>query len=159
MGALKCYLVLTSYLGIAVSPALQETITSIGHLSSLDIIVAAIESNFQSGVKHETVDAQGLMQLTPIAIKELQRVRRLLPPYCAVPEPLNLMDDAANLVLGHCYLWYLDNVQLYNEIESVTGYNGGGYAVDRLRKVRTLSKETANYIVKYVQLRALCPAP
>jgi membrane-bound lytic murein transglycosylase MltF len=83
-------------------------------------------------------NAVGLMQLTPIAVKEVERVYGLTPPS-------DLFDPSTNVLWGVLLLNHYNKVA-NNENELLALYNGGYRQLQRLRSGLPLAAETNNYI-------------
>lgn len=116
--------------------------------------------------------ATGLMQIMPIAIREIQRQEKLMKraprPWtkdvhkfnttCSVPREMmsSLYVPVVNVYIGSCYLlltkiWYGGNMR-----EMLIAYNGGHYSVMRWRKGLPIFKETHLYYQKVEALYRSC---
>ena len=107
--------------------------------------IIAAESAFNEKAT-SSAKAQGLMQLTSIAIKEITNNK-----LCGIDSPpINVYDVAVNIKLGSCFFKHLTVLYDGNRILALAHYNGGGRAATRLRKKLRPFPETADYITKVV---------
>lgn len=106
-------------------------------------LVAAIiehESAWQPNAT-SPANARGIMQLTPIGVKEAIKECPKAAGY-----RLNLYNPATSVWLGTCLLKRLARIYNYDTEELLAHYNGGGRAVAALRAGEGLNKETQRYI-------------
>lgn len=106
------------------------------------------ESSFQpDALSHK--NAKGLMQITPIAVKEVLRQVKLkrLPKICNVSgDPF---DPRVNMTLGACYFKLMLMEFDKNVRHSLAAYNSGSYRVlQHIKEGRELPPETRDYIKK-----------
>ena len=134
-----------------------ESVDSSPEFLMLAASVIAAESNFN---KHAVspAGAFGLMQLTLIGAKEAAIQCRL--PYArGVSDSVliaRLMDNRANVKYGTCLLkYYLDQVK-GNTTLALVLYNGGYVQLTRYLETGTLSKETAEYVLRVQSYNGRC---
>ena len=134
-----------------------ESIDSSPAFLMLAASVIAAESNFN---RHAVspAGAFGLMQLTLIGAKEAAIQCRL--PYARrVSDSVliaRLMDSRANVKYGTCLLkYYLDQVK-GNTTLALVLYNGGYAQLTRFLETGTLSKETAEYVLRVQSYNGRC---
>lgn len=97
-----------------------------------------------------SVGAKGLMQLTSIAVEEVERVN----PDC-VPSQFNPYDLSHNIKVSLCYKKHLTS-RYKSDILELGAYNGGGIPVKQLKRLESMNNETSNYIVKIMYLKQQC---
>ena len=105
----------------------------------------------ESGGSHQAVNkkanAQGLMQMTPIGIKEAEiQCPKLLKT------DRNMLNWRTNLQYGSCLYGYYrkESKRLFvdPDVGALILYNGGYRALMRYKRGQTLNHETANYIIR-----------
>ena len=97
---------------------------------------------------HKGTQARGLMQVTPIAAKQVQ-----MDHPQATPHP-NLHNPVEGVWYGKKYLEYCQGLTEGLD-EALACYNGGMGAVYRMRKGKPLHPETAAYIPKVKKILKL----
>ena len=162
----KC-LILMFTIGLEPDPTLCKQIVETSPVPETTILVAAIESSFNPTPKVGAATDTGLMQITPIALREVQR---LLPFYrkSDAPQALEFVESCylvgtyefsdmekvvPNIRTGSCFLYHLSIIYGSNTNQILAHYNGGGAQVTNLLEGRPLHPITANYLVKYQTLR------
>lgn len=106
-----------------------------------------IESKFNptiGGPKGE--NSVGLMQLTPIAVAELNRSRKELPEECQENFVVDkLTDPRYNIKAGSCF-FLLGYQRTGTYTEAIILYNGGQAQLKLLERDRRITSITANYV-------------
>lgn len=115
------------------------------------LAVMYVESRFNRNALSPK-DARGLMQMTEIAV--LESTRRCNLP--AVNDQQRMHDSYTNVRYGTCYLGLMLEVAEGNWNEALILYNGGHRQLTRYRKGERLTQETADYVVRVNQARAVC---
>jgi soluble lytic murein transglycosylase-like protein len=143
MNTLACAVALVAALNIP--PKDVPAVYEVAKYKSNDMLVlAAIESKFnQQAVS--SVGALGVMQLTPIAVKEVYQVGcpLALPPK---PDVTRLHD---NLTIGACYLLHLQKTFNDNMYLVIAAYNAGPSAAVKLAALKNIPHETALHVLKF----------
>jgi len=110
--------------------------------------LVAEESSFRlNALSHK--NAKGLMQITPIAVKEVHNQLWRLPEICTISG--DHYSPKVNLTLGACFfkLMYMDFSDDLSR--AIMAYNAGISRVnDWVKTGRTLPKETLNYRKKVI---------
>ena len=111
-----------------------------------------VESRFIADAV-SSANAVGIMQITPIAVKELNNSRKELPEMCWVEFRVDKLTDIEhNVRAGSCYFQLM-----YQRTGSYVGalitYNGGQRQLIRLKRGKQLVNQTANYVTKILYLR------
>ncbi len=95
--------------------------------------------------------AKGLMQMTPIGVKEA-----LIQCPELKEQAKSLLEGHSNISLGACLLGYYgreaDRLGVDSLVGSLILFNGGYRALDRYKKGKRLNNETANYVLKVMRI-------
>ena len=130
-----------------VSPMMLAVIFNLGVLPvKLTASIITHESNGNSRAV-SSVGAKGLMQLTPIAIKDVIQNKNILPRVCGwVTLDGNMFKDFDNILAGTCF-YKLMLIQFKGDHDlAVRAYNcGNGCVRSWLAGKRKLPKETIDY--------------
>ena len=120
------------------------------HLGLLPIALTAAIITHESNGNEFAVSskgAKGLMQLTPIAVKDVVERRHLLPRACElVVDEADMFDPFDNLIAGKCY--YLLMLKDFNGDHdmAIRAYNAGpGRVKEWISGKRKLPPETIKY--------------
>lgn len=181
----SCLTRLIKFKRTEVAPERQIVILNqVARFSSLEVVgfdyvvlvIMAVESAFDSAALSPK-KARGLMQLTPIAVKEINRIvsyynsilesRKFLPSTlrqryegyvdrCSglTWQRTRIMEE--NIRGGMCYLSLL-KWNTTSWVATSAAYNGGPSQIERLQQDRHLNTETANYVSKVLFLQeTLC---
>lgn len=162
-----CLYMLMSMFGLPVH-------TSIEYASHIQGRAALVEPSLTSSVISQesgwnwyaksSAGAVGLMQLTPIAVEEVERVWNLkmfklttggrLNEFddlylrmCKPIKDVNLLDEASNVYYGTCYL-ALMLVTYGTEELALISYNGGHRQAMNLIKGKAVAKESLDYAIR-----------
>ncbi len=92
--------------------------------------------------------AVGLMQLTPIAVEEVQQQAGI------TGQTPDLFNPKVNVYYGTAYLQYCQN-RTRNVSEALACYNGGMRQVHRARRGWRMARETRNYVARVLAYRDL----
>lgn len=131
---------------------------------STTLSIVAIESAFRPKVMSRA-GAVGLMQITPIAIKDVQHTfvnistkkERLTDneikwlAHCAPAMTYtidHMLDPAGNVLVGTCFYSSLLDHYMGDEYKAIAHYNGGTPAVKALERHKPWT-ETAKYLGKF----------
>lgn len=108
--------------------------------------VVEVEST-SNHIAMSTKGAVGLMQVTPIALKEVVINRHHLPPKCSnITAASNMLNSAANLLAGSCYL-YLMTSKFSSVRLGLAAYNAGpSRVIQHINLGRPLPPETEAYL-------------
>lgn len=107
--------------------------------------IILIESSFNPKAYNKSGNAKGLMQLTPIGVKEASIQCKL------DPKP-DLYNPETNIKYGTCLFEYYRSISR-SEVEALLMYHGGGKAVKRFRKGKNPGNKTASYVNKVLDLK------
>lgn len=113
--------------------------------------VIYVESTFRNNVI-SPANAHGLMQMTPIAVREAER-------YCQLPEIDSMdqmLDPYTNVKYGTCYLSYTLGQTENNWEHSLIMYNGGKKQLDNYLSSRSMASETVEYVKKVNSALTFC---
>lgn len=117
--------------------------------------IMSVESGFDRRAHNEGGNAYGLLQVTPVAMKDAA-------VECRIPvlkDMTALFDSATAVRYGTCYLRHA----LLETAGDITGavvmYNGGYRQLERYRQGEYLTAETAQYLVKVFSALEYCRAP
>lgn len=116
-------------------------------ITAFILAILLTESGGNPSVVNKKANAQGLMQMTPIGIKEAE---------IQCPElkqtDRNMKNWRTNLLFGGCLYGYYRKESTRMGVDPDVGalilYNGGYRALRRYIKGKQLNHETANYIIK-----------
>ncbi len=151
VNTLACGLALMATLGLP--PEREAAVREVAKYNSPDLMVlAAVESGFRQEAV-SSADAVGVLQLTFIAVKEVYAQGCLYP----LPAKYDLHTLRDNALFGYCFYSYLTSLYKGDILEVLAHYNGGGYAVNRLRNFLSPPPETAQHIVKFLTLKRKVP--
>ena len=111
------------------------------------IILAIIltESSFNPLAYNKEGDASGLMQLTPIGVKEAVA-------QCGLDPNPNLFDPEINVKYGTCLFNFYRGIS-HSEAEALLLYHGGFLARERFRQGKNPGKKTSRYVIKVLDLQ------
>lgn len=113
--------------------------------------ISFVESTFRKDVI-SPMNAHGLMQMTPIAVREAER-------FCKLPEIDSMdqmLDPYTNVKYGTCYLSYTLRQTDNNWDHSLIMYNGGKKQLDNYLSSRSMAAETVEYVKKVNRALTFC---
>ena len=114
------------------------------------ISVIYVESRFKEDALSAS-NAYGLMQITEIAAREVERECSLSP----LLDMTHLFDASTNIRYGSCYLRKLHR-DLHSWTRALIVYNGGYKQLERYEKGQMMVAETANYVLQVERVLSIC---
>jgi hypothetical protein len=106
------------------------------------VVIVAIESKFQKGLTSH-VGAIGPAQLMPHLFSYFANT-------CKIPVNENsIYDYETNIMVGACWFNHLVKKHSGNLLLAAAEYNGGSRAANRLKYMKNINKETANYVARF----------
>lgn len=156
---MSCLLILSLLIGATPSPRIVAKVATLPKQDRMMVYsIMAIESAFNPMAKSQA-GARGLMQITPIAVKEVKRRN----PRCVASGIVDYHSVEQNIEIGYCYYKLMKLDYLQNKALALAAYNGGPSRANILRSLKPLNNETANYIAKvlYIEgvLKETCDVP
>lgn len=110
--------------------------------------VIYVESKFQKGARSHA-QAYGLMQMTLPAVQDAVTHCKLKP----VLDMEHLLDSATNIRYGSCYLRKLLDEMGQDWTRTLIAYNGGYLQLQKYDAGKTITHETANYVLAVERAR------
>jgi soluble lytic murein transglycosylase-like protein len=100
--------------------------------------------------------ATGLMQVTNVALKEVERNTARLPAKCKlIPKDANLLNPATNVLAGSCYLRLMISTFDGDVRMALAAYNAGPARVrEHINTGRELPPETVAYLDRFGEFYA-----
>lgn len=132
----------------AAPPAVVEAVERYSNVEDIALVLAVIaaESSFAPQAMSNK-DAKGLMQMTPIAVADVQG-------RCGLTGNEDVWSVKGNVRLGTCFLDKLLREYEGDVVKALVHYNAGGkYAV---RPQDTWPSETKAYVNKTIKLKEKC---
>lgn len=114
------------------------------------LAVMYVESRFNTRA-HSSANAKGLMQVTPIAAEAASS-------FCKIKLGGDLFNPATNVRIGVCYLAKMREISA-DWTSTLILYNGGFRQLKAYDEGRSISSETANYVLKVEKAREFCIKP
>lgn len=116
-------------------------------ITAFILAIVLTESGGKPKAINKSANAQGLMQMTPIGIKEAEIQCKYL-----LKTDRNMMNWRTNLWYGGCLYNYYRKESIRLGIDPDVGalilFNGGYRALRRYKQGKPLNRETANYIIR-----------
>lgn len=114
-------------------------------MKSIILAIILIESSFNPKAYNKKGNASGLMQLTPIGVKEASL-------QCELGPKPDLFNPEVNVKYGTCLFEHYRKISR-SDVEALLMYHGGGTARNRFREGKNPGKKTALYVNKVLDLK------
>lgn len=118
------------------------------YITAFILAILLTESGGDPKAFNRRANAQGLMQMTPIGIKEAE----IQCPKLKRTTDRNMLNWRTNLKYGGCLYGYYRKESARLAVDPDVGalilYNGGYRALDNYKRGDSLNRETANYIIR-----------
>lgn len=114
-------------------------------MKSIILAIILIESGFNPKAYNKEGNAKGMMQLTPIGLKEASI-------QCLLHRNPDLFKPDVNIKYGTCLFDYYRSIS-DSDVEALAMYHGGYVARAELRKGKLPGPKTTRYIIKVLHYK------
>ena len=114
-------------------------------MTNLILAMILMESTFNPNAFNKEGNAKGLMQITPIGVKEAST-------QCNLPKKPDLYNPVLNILYGTCLLNFYLKVS-GSEEGALILYHGGYQQFKKYEKGQKLGPKTASYLKKVLQYK------